>query len=309
MEDSNGDSTHIAKSNESLAAVVRRHKGETKAMKQRTDRMRSSVSKKDKAGKARIIEEIKQLYDEMEKRHAVELKNATDVEDEKKMREIANDTSKMKLEDKAMPSFYAGNEDKQESKAARRRRKKAERESEAQRRIEEERSKMGPSQRELEMEKLREQLKPLSLTVHTIKPDGHCLYSAVQHQLTVNEVDTNVEKSVQGLRDATAEHMSRNSEDYLPFLETVDGSSKAFKVYCDTIKNTAAWGGQLELRALSKALKVGIEVYSADMPLVTMGKAEGSSPRLKLAYHRAYYGLGEHYNSLVPTEENDAMKS
>jgi OTU domain-containing protein 6 len=42
-------------------------------------------------------------------------------------------------------------------------------------------------------------------------------------------------------------------------------------------------------------------VFSADAPeLVTGTEYEANGPRLKLAYHRHYYGLGEHYNSLVP---------
>jgi len=36
--------------------------------------------------------------------------------------------------------------------------------------------------------------------------------------------------------------------------------------------------------------------------LLTGEEHEARCPRLNLAYHRHYYGLGEHYNALAPRE-------
>ena len=51
-----------------------------------------------------------------------------------------------------------------------------------------------------------------------------------------------------------------------------EGSPEAaFEAYCCAVENSAAWGGQLELRALAQALRRHIAVYSVGMPRVDMG--------------------------------------
>ena len=63
------------------------------------------------------------------------------------------------------------------------------------------------------------------------------------------------------------------------------------------------WGGQLELQALSAALRRCIKVYSVGMPLIQFGEefAGGGAapPPLHLAYLKHYFGLGEHYNAVL----------
>ena len=75
------------------------------------------------------------------------------------------------------------------------------------------------------------------------------------------------------------------------------------------------WGGQLEIQALSLALHRSIEVYSADAPVLVMNAEASStegddsdsdddsgsatSPPLRVTYHRHYFALGAHYNSVV----------
>ena len=73
------------------------------------------------------------------------------------------------------------------------------------------------------------------------------------------------------------------------------------------VESTAAWGGQLELGALMHCLKKHIVIYSGSFPDVEMGqeyKSESESsefsPSIMLSYHMHAYGLGEHYNSVVP---------
>ena len=86
-----------------------------------------------------------------------------------------------------------------------------------------------------------------------------------------------------------------------------------------------AVGGQLEIQALSRALQQSIVVYSADSPVLSMGPEdqghereevgaragtgveaeEGDAgrrrrPPLRVSYHKHYYALGAHYNSVVP---------
>lgn len=52
-------------------------------------------------------------------------------------------------------------------------------------------------------------------------------------------------------------------------------------------------------QALSSALEVPMEVFSASSPLLLLGENYEGAP-LRLTYHEHYYALGAHYNSVVP---------
>ncbi|KAD6794975.1 hypothetical protein E3N88_05871 [Mikania micrantha] len=79
---------------------------------------------------------------------------------------------------------------------------------------------------------------------------------------------------------------------------------KRFESYCNEIESTAAWGGQLELGALTHCLKKHIMIFSGSFPDVEMGKeyksGESLDSSIMLSYHKHAFGLGEHYNSVVP---------
>ncbi len=96
-----------------------------------------------------------------------------------------------------------------------------------------------------------------------------------------------------GLRKMAADHIRGNKEQFEAFLEL------PLEEYCDQMETTAEWGGHLELQAISAALGVCIEVYSADQPLLKIGEEHEGAP-LRIAYHLHAYGLGEHYNSVRP---------
>ena len=91
-----------------------------------------------------------------------------------------------------------------------------------------------------------------------------------------------------------------------------------FEEYVHNVRSTSVWGGQLELRALSEGLKRPIVVFSAEGPPLIMGAEYLASTRIQessvdnddddwdvnsallLSFHRHYYALGEHYNSVIP---------
>lgn len=52
-------------------------------------------------------------------------------------------------------------------------------------------------------------------------------------------------------------------------------------------------------QALSTALEVPMEVFSAMSPPLLLGQEHDGAPLL-LSYHEHYYALGAHYNSVVP---------
>ena len=280
----------------SPSKVLERQQEERKELRKKIERIRSSIPKKDRTGRARAAEEAaeeeKKLIDQqLLERQDYGIDEAT----------ISTLMSEVNIEGSTAENS-TNVERKGESKAARRRRKKAEQEAEAKKRIEDEKANMGPSPKYIEMQAIEEQLRPKNLMVHPIPADGHCLYNAVAHQMTTCQIASSIPTSVAGLRNATADYLLKHEEEYIPFVEEIDGDRAAFKRYCERLRTTAVWGGQVELKALADILDAGIEVYAANMPIVQMGKCDGTSSVLRVSFHREYYSLGEHYNSVIPTQ-------
>ncbi|XP_020211890.1 deubiquitinase OTUD6B isoform X1 [Cajanus cajan] len=200
------------------------------------------------------------------------------------------------------------------SKAKQRRDKRAQQEAEREQRIQAEQSDIV-SNRMIENEKLEKKLKPLGLTVCEIKPDGHCLYRAVEDQLALLSGGRSP-YTYQELREMVAAYMRKNTSDFLPFFlsenlieddDSDESLAQKFENYCKDVESTATWGGQLELGALTHCLKKHIMIFSGSFPDVEMGKeykSDGgtglSNLSIMLSYHKHAFGLGEHYNSVVP---------
>lgn len=162
------------------------------------------------------------------------------------------------------------------------------------------------------------------LEEHEIRPDGHCLFSAVADQLGAagvplsspssgaaageDEKTTTTasgegeggagEPGYRAVRRVAAGYIEAHGDDFAGFLEEDLGS------YVRKIRDTAEWGGQLELLALAS-------VYGVEVCVVQDGRTEVIRPsggeeakegderkKIWLAYYRHGYGLGEHYNSL-----------
>ena len=136
------------------------------------------------------------------------------------------------------------------------------------------------------------------------------------------------------LRRRAAEHIRTHADDFAPFLpyEATDGypegeappaaARAAVARYCARMStpNGAVWGGHPEIRALACTLGVPVVVYQAGAPVLTLGPDGDETTRrvaaqasdtptgwrvpgdatLRLSFHRHYYALGEHYNSVVP---------
>lgn len=286
-------------------AVLERHREERKAQVKAAERARARIPRKDRSGRQRATEEAEAAAEALKTRQREELEELG-IDPAK-----AADQNSASAEDgvaSAMNGLGVGGEvesgKKKESKAARRRRQKAEADAESERRIAEEKANRGPSERLEETVSIMSKLAPLGFSIRDIPPDGHCLYAAVADQLREVRGTGEVGEShdVSSLRAATAEHMLANQAEFAPFLEGVDGE-EGYREYCERMRREAVWGGQVELGAMAKFLSRRVEVFSADMPLVVMGDAavEGAEGKgvLRLSYHRKYYDLGEHYNSVV----------
>ncbi|XP_008825846.2 deubiquitinase OTUD6B isoform X5 [Nannospalax galili] len=241
--------------------LVRRHRKEKKELQAKIQGMKNAVPKNDKKRRKQLTEEVAKLEKEMEQKHREELEH-------------------LKL---------ASKENKE---------KKAALEKEREERIAEAETENLSGARCREAEKLAQILAARELEIKQIPSDGHCMYRALEDQLR----DQDCALTVPALRKQTADYMQSHAEDFLPFLTNPSTGDmytpEEFGKYCEDIVNTAAWGGQLELRALSHILQTPIEILQADSPPIIVGEEYPKNP-LILVYMRHAYGLGEHYNSVT----------
>lgn len=162
-----------------------------------------------------------------------------------------------------------------------------------------------------ERERMAAEFARHGLEEHDIRPDGHCLFSAVADQLGGAGVPLLPPSGTGGadgqgegeggepgykvVRRAAAGYIESRGDEFAGFLE------EDLDSYVRKIRDTAEWGGQLELLALAS-------VYGVEVCVVQDGRTEVIHPsgggegeerkKIWLAYYRHGYGLGEHYNSL-----------
>ncbi|KAK1716988.1 hypothetical protein BDP67DRAFT_396774 [Colletotrichum lupini] len=166
--------------------------------------------------------------------------------------------------------------------------------------------------RGIEKTYMLKEFKANGLEEKEIAPDGHCLFSAVADQLRQQGIplSASAEEASGGgdptqklpyrvVRRAAAEYMVSHPDDFAPFLE------EGLEGYVRRIRDTAEWGGQLELAALASVYGVEIRVVQDGRterigPAASGGESE-EKKEIWLAYYRHGYGLGEHYNSLRKT--------
>lgn len=161
----------------------------------------------------------------------------------------------------------------------------------------------------------------LGLQIHEINPDGHCLFSAIGDQLAFLNIIPPAQAGYPAVRYAASNYIYTHPDDFLPFLPSIEGedgigatsagfmSPAAFERYCVTIRDTAVWGGEPEILALSRAYNIPIHVIQGCTPPVVVHNPTGEphdgnlrqKRALRISYHRRMYGLGEHYNSLRPS--------
>ncbi|KAG8368836.1 hypothetical protein BUALT_Bualt15G0088200 [Buddleja alternifolia] len=298
---------------ETLEEMLSRHRKETNDLQNKETALKKAAAKgskaEQKAKKKQVDEEVHRLSTKLKERQAEELASLG--------YNKSTDKQKGNLDNlvKAIAGVSVTTQPEQSkpSKSVKRREKRAQQEAAREQRIQEEQSQIV-SDRMVEDEKLEKKLDPLGFIINEIKPDGHCLYRAVEDQLALHCGGASP-YTFQELRQMVAAYMRKNVSEFLPFFlsenmvdgETQDSLAERFENYCREVESTAAWGGQLELGALTHCLKKPIMIFSGSFPDVEMGKeyksgkGTGSSDSsIMLSYHRHAFGLGEHYNSVVP---------
>lgn len=301
--------TDLDKSMENLSLdedLASRHKKERKELQAKIQALKKTAGKGDKKKKKEVLEEIARLESDLDKRHANELAQA-----ETTTTTTVNGANHSNEEDANQNQVVDGDDKTNRvSRAQKRRDKKANEEKIRQAEIlaQEEINKTGP--RVIELNTIKNILAKRNLLLHPIASDGNCLYNAIRNQL---QVTGKFADDVQTLRDKTANYILQNKDSLIFYMtnpETGDCLSDAeFEKYCADLKNTAAWGGQIEISALSQILQLPIEVIQATGPPTIQGD-NFKGPNLIITYHRNMYSLGEHYNGTRPKnsitdEEND----
>lgn len=279
----------IEMSEEELQA---KHRKERKELQALITNLKKSCTKGDKKKKKEITEEVARLEFELDQRQSKELE-----EFESRDNEIIQNGERMDDDDDVKDEDEV--KESRVTKAQKRRNKKANEQRQREERIneQEKHNKNGP--RNKEIEEINKALKELGLKIHNVPADGNCLYCAVGHQL---EVTNRLTYDVSKLRVMTADYMRKNKDDFLPFMTHPDEdeifTEDQYEEYCNILVKKPVWGGQIEIRALSNALKVPIKVIQANSAPTIQGEQFKGNP-LVLAYHRHLYRLGEHYNSTI----------
>lgn len=267
-----------------LSNIESRHRKERKELQAKVQALKKAA-KNDKTKKKELTGEISRLETELEMKHKEEIEACH------------QDSERVELDDDVEPTQPEEIQPKL-SKAQKRRDKKSqqEKEREVQIKLQEKENLHGP--RNIEIKAIEDKLKLMRLKIFGIASDGDCLYKAVSHQLAANKQQN---FAVVELRTKVAAYIRDHKEDFIPFMsnpETCDMLTDIeFEDYCDKIKDTKVWGGQLEIRALSNCLKCPITVIQATGPDSIEQGSEFEGPPLIITYHRHMFSLGEHYNS------------
>lgn len=272
--------------------IEQRHRKEKKEVQAQVQALKKAA-KNDKTKKKDILTEIAKIETELEEKHKRELEsihcNNVDLEEPG----MVGDTTRPKV-----------------SKAQKRRDKKLLHEKERDKEIKQQEIENINGPRNLEILAIHARLKNRNLDIYTIPSDGDCLYKAVSHQL---QTKLSITKTVEELRTNVASYIENNKEDFMPFLSNPNTyemlTDDEFNEYCDNIRNTKVWGGQLEIRALSNYLKCPITIIQAEGPEAIEQGTEFEKPPLIITYHRHMFSLGEHYNStrLIIEPDCDAI--
>ncbi len=298
-----------------MESLERRHRQEKEDIQSRIVQKKKSATKKTRKG---INDECEALERQLNEKQALEISELQSGSDQasaitdtpstdefntrKPLDRFQHSLSSMSLSSDPIPS--PGQAKKPNRQKARLARRAAEQEAAITRAATE--ASDLPNLRDQEREAMRGEYARRNLTEREIRPDGHCLYSAIADQLTEADIDLKMPKEMGSssqeenstelgyrlIRQAAASYIFHHPDDFVPFLE------QPFEEYVTRIRETAEWGGHLELTALAQAYGVTINVLQGDGKVEKIGCGKDSDKQLWLAYYRHSFGLGEHYNSL-----------
>ncbi|KAI1476733.1 hypothetical protein K445DRAFT_316701 [Daldinia sp. EC12] len=308
---------------ESLETIQARHRKEQRELQARITNKKKNATKKTRKGVNDECVELERQLKERQEQEIAALNGEVDNEGgatgerEEREDEKPNGTSEKdatngiaeQLERTTLSQPPEPNSTTQQQQPKKRNRQK---ERMARRAAEQEAAALAAEQeagsmtdhRKIEKTYLLKEFKANNLVEKEIQPDGHCLFSAIADQLQTRGIPLGPEAEIKGkpayrvVRRAATDYMEAHADDFAPFLE------EPLDTYVPKIRDTAEWGGQLELSALANAYGVEIKVLqdgrteTIEPNMSSEEKKKRERERIWLAYYRHGYGLGEHYNSL-----------
>lgn len=254
--------------------------------------MKHSINKSDKKKKKEVTAQIAQLEQEIEARHRKELlESQSNGSGGESVDDLVNQTGNISLSrGDRKESFNSEDSDhlgttglryeqREISRAQKRKDKKAAKQKEKQEKIEQEELASAINPRSIEANRLKQIFKERRLRLYEVSSDGDCMYKAIEHQLQLHGIETDVSE----LREKTATFMIKNQSDFMPFLTSPKTGElmeeEEYEGYCEEIANTKAWGGQIELTAIARIFKVPIEIIQAEGPSVWIEESEKEKTR------------------------------
>lgn len=282
-------------------SISKRHKREKKELQAKIQQLKHSIPKGDKKKKKEVTEQIAKLESELNVKHEKEMKEFQDSAQISERLESLHTTESENVT-AAGGDVEVVPKEKKPSKAQKRREKQAAKNKDREERIKEQEILNLTGARHTEFQKIKSILKDKNLQIYEIPSDGNCLYNAICHQIAGEKNET--------LRRKTAQYMREHPDDFLPFLTKDNGDpydEEEFETFLRKTAETTEWGGQLEVKAMSSALRQPIEIIQGEGPPIRIGE-EFNADSLTVCYHRHAFGLGEHYNTVEPyNPDNDAL--
>lgn len=317
---------------ESIEATLARHRKEAKELQSKITQKKKQATKKTRKG---VNDECTRLEEDLKQKQAAQLAALSgDIQNEAepisgsepdedvgsvadKLQEVTI-SRETKEEDKEDGSAQKGpKRNRQKERLARR----AAEQEEAAKKAEAE-ALLQPNWKKQERTALEATFRTHNLSEVEIRPDGHCLYSAIADQLTHLNISLGAQSPAENtetlrykpVRRRAAMYILDHADEFEPFME------EPLISYVSKIERTAEWGGHLELVALAKSYNVEINVIQdGKVDRIEPGDGEGASAggggrdsagasgererkKIWLAYYHHGYGLGEHYNSLRPAQ-------
>ena len=300
---------------ETLEEMQTRHRKEQKDLQSRVTQKKKQATKKTRKGVNTECEELeRQLKDKQEQERAAltgeaapGAENVPDIDDsiQEPTPPHANGVNGVTeaLENTTI-SELAASEDGQPRKRNRAKERLARRAAEQEAAVEEAKKEAAnqPDKKTVERTKMLAQFKEKGLVEKGIRPDGHCLFNAIADQLSQvgiplgaeTEEELREDQRYKVVRKAAARYMEGHPDDFVAWLD------EPLDQHVEKIRDTAEWGGHLELLALAKTYNVEICVLQDGIAQTIEPNEQGSKEpeRIWLAYYRHNFGLGEHYNSL-----------
>ncbi|KAF3761091.1 OTU-domain-containing protein [Cryphonectria parasitica EP155] len=292
---------------ETLEQIQARHRKEAKDLQGRITSKKKNATKKTRKG---VNDECAEMERQMKERQAEEIRKvnggAEDGEEEEQdgggvdgEAPTQKETQEEEEEAGAAAAETGNGPAKKRNRQKERLARRAAEQEAAALAAEQEAARM-PDHRAVEKTTMLAAFKKHGLAEHEIRPDGHCLFSAVADQLGQIGVPlgegTVGEPGYKIVRRRAAGYIEQHGDEYAGFLEEDLGR------YVAKMRDTAEWGGQLELLALASVYGVEIHVVQdRDTEVIRPAQqeeGEAERKRIWLAYYRHGYGLGEHYNSL-----------